>query len=264
MPYLEHCTQDSGPLDIPPRQTLKNPYNTQRSNMSNSLRQTRSRVQRDALFRNAQKFPAPINSTPRDIFTYPNPGGQVAGLYYRRGDHRTILIYVAGFCVYDTDFSGNIHSRAGCAWVFRPPPHSLHGRIKSVGLEQQGPSHEEHPLTSHRAELHAVIGALETGHWFDIGMKNIVIASSSDPLVLGITERIEDWKEQGWRDTSGTVIANLDLWEELLREINRYSNFGTKVYFWKIGQNENQEAHLAARATALLMAPIRQYTSTNQ
>ncbi|KAF7197714.1 Ribonuclease H [Pseudocercospora fuligena] len=227
--------------------------------MSSNVRQTRSRVQRSAVFKNARKFPAPINSSPSDLFTYPNPIG-VAGLYYRRGDHRTMLIFVAGSCVYQTDFYGNIFIRAGCAWIFRPPPHPDHGRINGIHLEQEGPWHEEHPVTSHRAELRAAIGALQCGRWYNLGMKNIVIASCSDYLVLGITEKIEVWREQGWRDTSGTVIANLDLWKALLCEIDHYSDFDTKVYFWKIGDNDNTEAHAAARSAAILLPDIKQYS----
>lgn len=98
-------------------------------------------------------------------------------------------------------------------------------------------------------------------------MKNVVIASCSDYLVLGITERIEGWKEQGWLDTSDTVIADLDLWHALLCEIDHYSDFGTKVYFWKIGDNDNTEAHMAARSAAIFLPNVKQYSGvvhTNQ
>ncbi|KXT05679.1 hypothetical protein AC578_5579 [Pseudocercospora eumusae] len=228
--------------------------------MSNNLRQTGSSVQRHAIFRNARKFPAPINSTPGDLFTYPNPSGQVAGLYYRRGDHWTMLIYVAGCCLHQTDFNGNTFVRAASAWIFRPPPHPLNGRIRSIRLEEEGPRKEQHPATSHRAELRAVIGALQTGCWYENRMKNVVIASSSDYLVIGITERIEEWRRQGWRDTSGTVIANLDLWEALLREIDHYSDFGTKVYFWKVGLYETTEVFTAAIITADNMPDFKPYS----
>ncbi|EME82740.1 uncharacterized protein MYCFIDRAFT_124969, partial [Pseudocercospora fijiensis CIRAD86] len=104
--------------------------------------------------------------------------------------------------------------------------------------------------TSDRAELRATIGALQHGFWYELGFNNVVIASSSDYLVLGITLWIKNWRAHGWRDASGTVIENQDLWKVLLCEISRYSHMGTNVLFWKISDDENTEARVAATSAA--------------
>jgi ribonuclease HI len=58
-------------------------------------------------------------------------------------------------------------------------------------------------------------------------------------LVEGITEHIATWRQRGWRDEAGKPVANRDLWEKLLSQVNLQAHWGLRVCFWLIDKALN-------------------------
>ena len=70
----------------------------------------------------------------------------------------------------------------------------------------------EQETTNNRMELTAVIKALEClkgNKW------PLEITSDSKYVLQGITEWIEGWKRNGWRNASKKPVLNMDLWQRL-------------------------------------------------
>lgn len=49
----------------------------------------------------------------------------------------------------------------------------------------------------------------------------IYLYTDSTYVIRGITQWIFGWKNRGWRNAEGKEVSNRDLWEELLRQVNR-------------------------------------------
>ncbi|CZT18026.1 uncharacterized protein RCC_03864 [Ramularia collo-cygni] len=195
-------------------------------------------------------------STPRELFTHHASEHTVlrchpdAHRLVRRGDDREMLIYVDGSCLDQNDATNVDIRRAGCAWVFKPEPYAFDQRSVAIRLELEGPDGQQYPQTSNRAELRAALGALRFRAWDGEGYHRVVIASDSEYLVLGITEWIENWADNGWRTGSGDAVKNEDLWKALLERINHFAKIGLEVLFWRIPRELNGEADQAAKAAA--------------
>jgi ribonuclease HI len=109
----------------------------------------------------------------------------------------TVMLYTDGSC---DRFTG----RGGWAAIFVAPslsqPFCGSGRLNRT--------------TNNRAELIAVIKALERL----AAPTRLQLVSDSQYVVLGITERLPKWKQQGWRAGSGRHrrdLLNADLWQVL-------------------------------------------------
>lgn len=164
-------------------------------------------------------------------------------------DNNEMLIYTDGCC-----FSNGINgaARAGCGFVFRPATRQRQLGAESFRLEDTGPTGEAHPQTNNRAELRAVIGALQFRAWMGENFTSIVIASDSEYVVAGITDWINKWRENGWRGSTNKPVMNRDLWECLITEIARLQLHGLRVRFWRIPREWNEEADKYAKEGAEL------------
>jgi ribonuclease HI len=165
-----------------------------------------------------------------------------------------ILIYTDGSCL-DQHISGDATKRkAGCAVIFKPElqhdPTDIKHRSWRFRLESVGPTGEVHPQTSDRAELRAVIAALQTIKWASDGWIRVTIASDSAYLVEGITDHIGKWRQRGWRNVAGKPIANRDLSEALLSQVNLHANWGCEIRFWLISRALNAVADSLAKYVA--------------
>ena len=125
---------------------------------------------------------------------------------------------------------------------------------QSFRLELSGPTEEIHPLTSNRAELRAVIAAVEhkvpdfPQDWWDEAWGRVVIVSKSAYVVDGITRNIATWQKRGWKSSAGKPITDRDLWERLLALINGRGD--VEWYFWCVARGCSQAATDAARLAA--------------
>lgn len=82
--------------------------------------------------------------------------------------------------------------------------------------------------TNNQMELLGAIRALNYLHEymnnkFPTEKLNVIVTSDSQYLVKGMNEWLSGWKKKGWRDSSGNIVKNIELWKEL-DKINRYSN----------------------------------------
>lgn len=122
--------------------------------------------------------------------------------------------------------------------------------VASGRLEKKGPFGADGVQTSNRAELRAVIAALRFRYWPGEGFHTLVFATDSEYVVEGATNWAKTWIEAGWRKSDGSAVKNRDLIEALLGEIERFSNSGMAVQFWRIPREWNTVADAAAREAA--------------
>jgi len=188
----------------------------------------------------ANRIFVPPDSTikPRELYTVQRNRCSLPGYRFVRSTNPAeMLMFVDGSCL-DNGFP---NARAGYGVVFAPL--EWFSPI-SRRLEQDG-----NPQTSNRAELRAVLAALGLRFWAGEGFSRIVIACDSQYVVKGISEYIFEWRRNGWMTTSGTQVANQDLWRKLGEKLREMEGCGMLVQFWKIPREWN-EADEHAKAGA--------------
>lgn len=171
--------------------------------------------------------------------------------YICRNRQDEMLIYTDGACLRN----GQVNPAAGCAFVYSPSGvmgiGELDNRCVSFRLEAQGPTGEPHPQTSNRAELRAVIAALEFLPWDCEGFSHVVIATDSEYVVKGATQwAYSSWLRNGWRTVQNRPVANRDLWEKMFAvcsELETRMKGGLQVSFWRIPREWNLEADRGAK-----------------
>ncbi|KAH8647863.1 ribonuclease H-like domain-containing protein [Xylariales sp. PMI_506] len=125
------------------------------------------------------------------------------------------------------------------------------------------PHTPEYPHTNQRAELQAVITALEAAHKFvsDRGqwpcetaecvelckVKYIIIKSDSAYVVNNAVKPLLKWLDNGWRTARGTLVANQDLWNNIVILIGILETAGAGVDFWHVRREFNADADQLAR-----------------
>lgn len=199
--------------------------------------------------------PSDENVTPQDLFqpsysvvTMP----QVHGFLHTE-DSTSLLVYTDGVCL----DNGGRRPRAGCAFVFRPstqdPP--TEGSV-NFRLERTGPTDEIHPQTNKRAELRAVLGAIQYRNWRQGGFRTMIIATDSDYVVRGVTRWVFVWLRDNWMRHKQPV-QNKDIWKAILHEIKRWRRQGLEIKFWRIRKEWNKAASALAREGATKVAEER-------
>lgn len=144
---------------------------------------------------------------------------------------------------------------AGCAVISMPKNDGWGQRSDCDGfsIEDRGPNGEFFNPNSNRAELRAVVAALEFKVWSSEGWSKVVIASDSDYVCTGITKDIMKWREGGLlggQAHHGRRVKNLDLWTRLLELINEQAYHGCEVAFWQIKAGQNKQARVVAELMA--------------
>ncbi|KAH7042653.1 hypothetical protein B0J12DRAFT_204292 [Macrophomina phaseolina] len=124
------------------------------------------------------------------------------------------------------------------------------------------PSPDAPPLTRQRIELLAGIKALERVEEFvraaerarDGGegaaggdeeegpLSQVVVRTHSQYLVRGAAQMLPVWKERGWTNARGRVVANVDLFWYLDRRITWLEWVGVEVLFLLVGREDNAGA----------------------
>lgn len=203
-----------------------------------------------------QAFVPPRHSPPPEVI-FPATtirGGQTR--FVNRYNRAQFLIYTDGACL------DNGTPIATAAWAFVYGPRIASDpfqRCSIVGepLEDEGPYGELYPHTSNRAELRAVIAALNYRRWSNEGttsqpgFNSLVIATDSTYVARGATEWARGWIRNGWRRSNGDDVANRDLWECLLGHIEDLANEQEiDVEFWRIPREWNTIADAAAKIAA--------------
>ena len=125
-------------------------------------------------------------------------------------------------------------------------------------LETTGPTGEIYTQTSNRAELRAVIAALQFLDWSadcNRSWRSLVFATDSEYVAVNATERIERWEATGWKLASykgraPEPVKNQDLWKLLLKQIRYLQGNGVNVAFWRIPREWNERADESAKEAA--------------
>jgi len=86
--------------------------------------------------------------------------------------------------------------------------------VANQGQEVHRESGVELLTTSNRMEMVAVIRALQSVGDF-AGGGPAYLYSDSQYVVRGATEWLMTWKRNGWQKSTGGLVSNRDLWEEL-------------------------------------------------
>lgn len=169
--------------------------------------------------------------------------------FVNREDPTSFMICTGGACL-----GIDQNKAAGCSLIFDS------SKFRCFRLENRGPTGIAHPHTSDRAELRAIIAALQFRAWSREGFKRLIIGTSS----LYVFERVEECENTGraiWETTgpysaaarnqdlwvrtgpNPNTVPDQDLWILLLAEIcNVKENDGVDVWFWWIpGHNEMAE-----------------------
>ena len=116
------------------------------------------------------------------------------------------------------------------------------GAILRSGTKYVELSGGEKMTTNNRMEMMAVITALEA-------LKrpcDVRITTDSNYIVKGMTEWIDGWRRNNWKNSQKKEVLNRDLWERLLRAS------GDHVIEWAWikghnGHDENERCDLLAR-----------------
>jgi ribonuclease HI len=186
--------------------------------------------------------PLNIDDSPRRLFDH---GPQ----FIRYSNPNEALVYTDGSCLNN----GQLNPQAGCGYVVgehRGPGNARITMWVGFRLEHRGPSGIRYTQTSNRAELRAAIAALQYQQW-ESQFSRLGIATDSEYVVLGATERWVGWQLNGWRTRQGQPVANRDLWEALLREVQACEAHGLHILLWWIPRSWNASADRAAREGAL-------------
>jgi ribonuclease HI len=206
------------------------------------------------------RFQPPFaTDTPLFLFkTRLNPAG-TAPRFVHHNDSSKFLIFTDGAC----PRNGYPDARAGGGFVYRPAnkPKEV-GLFLSTALHTQGgyyfrlpnrgPRGTLEPQTSNRAELTAVLQALQCRCWVNEGFRHLVIATDSTYVVDGSSKWLHTWLCNGWTTASGEAVKNRDLWEELVAVLTSLAMEDLIVSFWYIPSELNGEADRVARLGAAM------------
>ena len=100
------------------------------------------------------------------------------------------------------------------------------------------------PLTTNnRMELMAAITALDSLK----APSKVILTTDSQYLTRGMTEWLEGWQENGWRNANKKPVLNRDLWERLVKLDNRHDI----KWVWirgHAGHTENEMCDALAKA----------------
>lgn len=128
-------------------------------------------------------------------------------------------------------------------------------------VEKQGPDGQPCKPTSNRAELRAVIAALEWRKWYREGWEAVVIATDSTYVADGATKWVSGWIAQEWWKSDGNKVLNKDLWMRLLQLFRQYAIHGCEIIMWRIPRWQNTLAHNAAARGLEKMTKIIEWKS---
>ena len=160
--------------------------------------------------------------------------------YIHIRDRNMVLLQTDGACL----DNGGRQPSAGYGLVCGPPlpGYPDHG-VLSVKLPPAD-------ATSNRAELIAVIAVLGGRIWAGEGFDKVVVATDSEYVVKGCTERCRKWQARNWKTSAGQPVKNKDLWEELIWTVEEMMRRQCEVLFWQIPREWNSKADAAAKRAA--------------
>ncbi|KAI5307364.1 hypothetical protein KEM56_006034 [Ascosphaera pollenicola] len=177
-------------------------------------------------------FPTKFISEPKDalpsqLFPTLSEKDKRLPLFRYRHDDRMCLIYTHYAC----PSNGRSESRAGCSFAFGP---ERIGGVVSFPLEKKGPWGDPYDATNIRASLRAAIAALRYRPWHEHDIDIIVLATNLELLAKGATEWVVTWVKKNWKRTNNKKVENVNLWQAILGEIERWHRRGVEIQIWRL------------------------------
>jgi ribonuclease HI len=211
-------------------------------------------------------------ASPRDVFAHDSddhPWRQTGesskqSRMVRHGNPYEILIYTSAFL-----FGSSARKDARAACVFLTTigrDETLHSRCKGLLLEKTGRDGKaSQGYSQKRADLRAVVAALEYQTWVSEGWKKVNIATKSSYVYNGMTRFVGKWKSDAWCANSRrgpSEVLNADLWARALDLVNEQAYHGCEVQFWLVTGEDALEVEAAALVKAKMShAPPKVYQS---
>ncbi|KAH9908947.1 ribonuclease H-like protein [Xylariomycetidae sp. FL2044] len=96
--------------------------------------------------------------------------------------------------------------------------------------------------STQRAELWSALRALRVVQglatkWRDATgqpLREVVVQTRSEYVVKSMTERVETWQENAWRNARGLPLANRDLFQRLVNQIRILKGLGAGASLWLV------------------------------
>ena len=115
----------------------------------------------------------------------------------------------------------------------------------SSSVAPNGPSSQRRKT---RANLRALVGALQLCIWWKEPWEEVAIATENEAVFKGATNSLRVWQERGWTGSKNYPLYDKDLWKKLLQLGLELHNNGTRVRVYKIPHMFSpKEVHQAAR-----------------
>lgn len=145
---------------------------------------------------------------------------------------------------------------AGWAFAHKPGPDGIvSGQLEPVGFDC-----EPHLALRNRADLRAVLAALEYRNWAkQDGVDRLVISTASYLVAKGLTSWLREWKIRQWHTFQNIPVENRDLWQRISEVMGEYAAAGceTSVFYTprnKFGMKMEAAAKRATRHPSLFNA----------
>lgn len=118
--------------------------------------------------------------------------------------------------------------------------------IRIPGNSEKKISGGTHNTTNNRMEI---TGVIESVKFIPVGMP-VIIYTDSKYVVDAFNKRwIDTWKKNGWKNSKGSTVLNIDLWQILLKNLDGHPY----TFVWIKGHDsckENEECDKMAVAAA--------------
>lgn len=194
-------------------------------------------------------IPRLLNAQPADLFKLQQNLCGIAGYrFINKRDDGQMLIFVDGECLNSGAVDGS--ARGACSVV-------LTGREYASPIKHPLENDSLHPHTDDRANLRAALLGIGLSEWYKEGFASVVIATSSEYVVNGISRLVKKWEEDGWVLARGKgkkkEVANKDVWLELVRRVREVEKCGVEVRFWFVPKGWNEAVGFAREALEVSM-----------
>ena len=117
----------------------------------------------------------------------------------------------------------------------------------------------EYPTTNNRMELMAALEGLQATP----AGSDVELVTDSSYLANAIAKRwLEGWQRKGWRTASKQPVANRDLWERMIEELERHARVRPTLVRGHAGHAVNERADRLAVEAALDAQPRQEVPVT--
>ena len=121
--------------------------------------------------------------------------------------------------------------------------------FSKTSLYNQSEVLDDSPATNQKAELTALLRALETiPHIAIEELNKVIVKSDSEYVVKGMTGWIFKWNKNGYRTSKGSAVANAELYRAVERKVHQLNALDIEVMFWHVPRSRNEEADALANA----------------